>query len=184
MAANETDKRIVLLTGPPGAGKGTQAKILSRHYGWHSFSIGGILRQTADPRIRAIMDAGELLPAEHVVEIVKGELSHSDKGAVVDGFPRSLDQAEAFDRMIETDNLPRPEVIFIDIDKKTSWQRIKDRGRVDDEPTRWEYRWQEYRQKTIPAIDYCRRRGFLAEIDGSGTIEEVAALIEDVLNVS
>lgn len=179
---NEDDKRIIMLTGPPGAGKGTQARIISKRHGWHSFSIGEILRQTADPEIKAIMDAGTLLPAEQVVGIVVDELRRSPRGVVVDGFPRRLDQAEAFDEVVDRLNLPAPEVIFVHIDKDESWRRVKGRGRVDDEHLRWEHRWQEYSDKTLPAIDYCRQNGILTEVDGSGNVEEVTRLIEGAIS--
>lgn len=174
----------VLLTGPPGAGKGTQARIFASRHGWYTFSIGQLLRDTADPEIRSIMDAGDLLPTEHVTRLVIEEIEQHTEPVIVDGFPRRLDQSREFDRRAGEHGIKDYVVVLLDVDTETSWQRIKDRGRKDDEYTAWQHRWQEYYEHTEPAIEYCRQHNTLTEIDGTDSIEDVTRAMESALNAA
>lgn len=176
------NKQILLLTGPPGAGKGTQAEIFASRHNWYTFSIGQLLRDTADPEVRKLMDAGDLLPKEHVARLVIDEINNSSKSVIVDGYPRRLDQIEEFDRLMEQhkDYL----VIALQVTQEVSWQRIMDRHRPDDEHNVWQHRWQEYYDHTVPAIEYCREQGKLREIDGNGSIESVTSAMEEVFHAA
>lgn len=175
-------KRITLLTGPPGAGKGTQAGLIADSLDWHAFSVGAILRDTASPDIKVIMNSGKLLPAEEVVELVIKEIEESDRPALVDGFPRRLDQAIEFDAKAQEMGWPTAQVVFLAIDKSQSWSRLLKRGRDDDARAAWEERWREYEEKTLEAVEHYRGTGRLIEIDGSGDIKTVHKLIEKELN--
>lgn len=166
-------KQAVLLTGPPGAGKGTQAKYLQQQHGWYAFSVGQILRDTADPDIRARMDAGELLSQEHVVGIVIRTICQHKQSVVIDGFPRRLDQAQAFEEQAPAAEVESYLVIALEVDKHVSWQRVAGRGRNDDMYQAWEHRWQEYYEHTVPAIEHHRQAGNLVCIDGRGSVESV-----------
>lgn len=178
------DKHIILLTGPPGAGKGTQSRILASRHRWHAFSIGQLLRETVDPEIKRLMDAGELLPTEHVTRVVVEEIQQHDTSVIVDGFPRRLDQSQEFGRIAPDYDISAYTVVALDVDKDESWQRIQDRGRTDDNREAWENRWQEYYEHTEPAIDYCRQHGVLVEVDGGNNIEHVTRDLERALHAT
>lgn len=174
-------KRTVLLTGPPGAGKGTQARIFASHHGWYAFSIGQLLRDTVDPEIKKRMDAGDLLPTQHVTRLVLEEIKQHANSIIVDGFPRRLDQSEEFDRMAGEYNVSDYTVVLLTVSKETSWQRVSDRNREDDSREAWQHRWQEYYDHTVPAVEYCRKQGVVCEIDGNGSIEDVTRAMEAAL---
>jgi adenylate kinase len=169
---------VVLITGPPGAGKGTQSRILASRHGWHTFSIGQLLRDTADPDIKQKIDAGNLLPTEHVTRLVMEEIQRQEVSVVVDGFPRRLDQSREFNRIAPDYDINTYTVVALQVDEEESWQRVKDRGREDDERAAWEHRWDEYYQHTVPAIEHARQGGVLTEIDGHDDIETVTRALE------
>lgn len=175
-------KRVTLLTGPPGAGKGTQAKLAAENLGWSTFSVGAILRDTAPPEVKEIMNSGKLLPANEVVKLVVDEIQRADRPVLVDGFPRRLDQAEAFDNYVHDLGLESVKVVFLTIDKEESWRRLAQRGRKDDERETWQKRWAEYEEKTLDAVEYYRNKGRLVEVDGSGDITEVGNMIKEALD--
>lgn len=175
------NERIVLLTGPPGAGKGTQARIFASRHGWYTFSIGQLLRDTVSPEIKKRMNEGDLLPKEHVVSLVIEEIDSHPGPVLVDGFPRRLDQAEEFDRVMKEKGRSEFTVLFMTVDEKESWNRIMDRKRADDKREVWEARWQEYYEHTVPAVEYYREKDNIVEVDGNVSIEEVAKAIEDRL---
>lgn len=173
----------VLLTGPPGAGKGTQAELFARHHGWYTFSVGQLLRDTADPAIRQKMDAGDLLSREHVVGLVLDTIQGQSGSVLVDGFPRRLDQSQAFTELAASRGVEEYLVVVLYVDQTESWQRVSQRGRKDDEQVAWEHRWQEYHEHTEPAIEYHRKFGNLIEIDGTGSVEEVQQRLEEQLGL-
>ena len=190
--------RLILL-GPPGAGKGTQAQHLVAKYGIIQLSTGDMLRaavkagtpvgrQAAD-----IMARGALVPDEIVVEIVAQRIEQPDarKGFILDGFPRTVPQAQALDRMLAQHGLALEAVIELRVDEDALLRRIesriaamKTRGepvRDDDSPDVLHRRLAAYREQTAPLIAYYRRHGTLRTLDGMAPIEEVAAAIERVL---
>ncbi len=180
MSKNQT---IVLLTGPPGAGKGTQSSIVSERYGWHVFSVGQILRTTTSPHIKSKIDSGVLLPKEEVVSLVVDEIKKEDGPVLVDGFPRRLDQIEAFAAIAQERQIDSYLVVLLFVNEEESWGRVSGRGRVDDKRSAWEYRWEEYYQHTQPAVDRCDDMGILSRVDGSGNVEAVADRMQKVLGL-
>ena len=177
------NKNIVLLTGPPGAGKGTQSSIVADNFGWHVFSVGQLLRDTAPPRIKAMVDSGILLPKEEVVNLVLDEIKKEDGPVLVDGFPRRLDQIEAFAEMAQERQIGNYSVVLLFVNEDESWGRVSGRGRVDDERSAWEHRWKEYYQHTRPAVDKCDDMGILSKVDGSGNVEDVADRMQEALGL-
>lgn len=173
---------IVLLTGPPGGGKGTQADLVAERYGWRTFSVGQLLRDSAPPEVRAKMNAGDLLPKEQVVGLVMAEIVASDRSVLVDGFPRRLDQAHEFDRLAQQRHLEFVVAALL-VSEQESWRRVSERGRDDDARTSWEHRWQEYQEHTEPAIEHYRERGQLRAVNGEGSVEAVATELRDVLGL-
>ena len=190
--------RLILL-GPPGAGKGTQAQYLVAKYGIIQLSTGDMLRAAVKAgtpvgrQVADIMARGALVPDEIVVEIVAQRIEQPDarKGFILDGFPRTVPQAQALDRMLAQHGLALDAVIELRVDEDALLRRIesriaamKTRGepvRDDDSPDVLHRRLAAYREQTAPLIAYYRRHGTLRTLDGMAPIEEVAAAIERVL---
>lgn len=181
--------RLILL-GPPGAGKGTQAQRLVDKHGIVQLSTGDMLRAAAAAgtpvgrKAKAIMDRGELVPDDVMIEIISERLDRPDtaKGFILDGFPRTVAQAEALDELLEERGATIDAIIEITVDEKVLHDRIAGRAketggtRGDDRSTAT--RLEVYRRQTAPVADYYRRKGTLKQVDGMGSVDEVAALID------
>ncbi|HEX4078029.1 MAG TPA: adenylate kinase [Rhizomicrobium sp.] len=186
----------LVLFGPPGAGKGTQAKILQERRGWPQLSTGEMLRDACRRgtelglKSRALMDRGELVPDDVVVGIIAERLDQADcaAGAVFDGFPRTIPQAEALDTMLARRGRQIDRVIELKVkDEVLSGrmeQRIADGGpqRADDTPDTLNFRLAVYYRNTCPLLDYYRAQGKLAGVDGMAPIAEVANAIAHILD--
>ena len=190
--------RLILL-GPPGAGKGTQAQHLVAKYGLVQLSTGDMLRaavKAGSPigrQVSEIMASGALCPDEVVVVIVEQRIEQPDarKGFILDGFPRTVAQAEALDRMLEKHKLALDAVIELRVDEGALIRRIENRVaemkargeplRADDSPEVLHRRLVAYREQTAPLIAYYRRHGMLRSVDGMAPIAEVATQIEGAL---
>jgi len=190
--------RLILL-GPPGAGKGTQAQQLVAKYGIVQLSTGDMLRAAVKAgtslglKVGDIMARGALCPDEIVVSIVEQRIAEPDarKGFILDGFPRTEPQAEALDRMLAKHGIALDAVIELKVDEAALIRRIESRNaettargealRPDDNPDVLRRRLEAYRQQTAPLIAYYRGRGVLRTVDGMAPIAKVAAAIETVL---
>jgi adenylate kinase len=191
--------RLILL-GPPGAGKGTQAQHLVANYGIVQLSTGDMLRAAVKAgtplgrKVEGIMASGALCPDEVVVSIVEQRIGEPDarKGFILDGFPRTVPQAEALDRMLASHGIALDAVIELRVDEEALLRRIESRAadmqkrgeplRPDDNPDVLHRRLTAYRQQTAPLIAYYRDHGTLRSIDGMAAIEQVADAIEQVLD--
>jgi adenylate kinase len=186
--------RIVLL-GPPGAGKGTQAKELVSKYGIVQLSTGDMLRAAVAAgtpiglKAKDIMARGALVPDEVVVAIVADRIDQPDakRGFILDGFPRTVPQAEALDRMLGEKGLRLDGVVALEVDPDILVRRIasrveemRTRGeplRPDDNPEVLKQRLAAYQAQTAPLVDYYRSKGALRAVDGMASISDVAAAI-------
>ena len=189
--------RLILL-GPPGAGKGTQAKLLVERHGIVQLSTGDMLRAAAAAgtpvglRAKAIMDRGELVPDEVMVEIIAERIARPDcaKGFILDGFPRTIAQAEALEELLETRGIRLDAVVEISVDEQMLFDRIEGRARetggarADDNAETLRKRLSVYRAQTAPLVDFYRRKGRLRTVDGMKTVEEVAAAIDGALRAA
>jgi adenylate kinase len=190
--------RLILL-GPPGAGKGTQAQRLVAKYGIIQLSTGDMLRAAVQAgtaigrQVADTMARGALCPDDVVVRIVEERIEHPDarKGFILDGFPRTVPQAAALDRMLATHGIALDAVIQLRVDEAALLRRIesrmvetKARGqplRPDDNPKVLHRRLLAYREQTEPLIDYYHQRGVLHVLDGMASIPEVTAAIDEAL---
>ncbi len=190
--------RLILL-GPPGAGKGTQALRLVAKYGIVPLSTGEMLREAVKAgtpvgrQVKDMMARGSLVPDNVVVGIVGQRIEEPDarKGFILDGFPRTVPQAVALDRMLETRRLGLDAVIELRVDEDALVRRIesriaemKERGeerRPDDDPEVLRNRLKAYRDQTAPLIAYYRQKGVLRTVNGMAAIPDVAAAIDKVV---
>jgi adenylate kinase len=190
--------RLILL-GPPGAGKGTQALRLVAKYGIVQLSTGDMLRAavkagtTIGRQVKEIMDSGSLCPDDIVVEIVAERIAQPDarKGFILDGFPRTVPQAEALDRMLGKHDIRLDAVIELRVDEEALLKRIesriaetKARGdalRADDNAEVLRQRLGAYRAQTAPLVDYYRTKNVLRTVDGMAPIPDVTAAIDEAL---
>ncbi len=190
--------RLILL-GPPGAGKGTQAQRLVNKHKIVQLSTGDMLRAAAKAgtpiglKAKDIMDRGELVPDEVVVGIVADRIEEPDakKGFILDGFPRTVPQAEALDRMLEEKGLALDGVIELKVDDAMLLDRIEKRVhetlargepvRADDNPETLKKRLNAYYAQTAPLTAYYAQKGRLSSLDGMASIEQVAQAIDQVL---
>jgi adenylate kinase len=182
--------RIILL-GPPGAGKGTQAVRLVERFGIPQLSTGDMLRAAVAAgtpvglTAKAIMDRGDLVSDEVVVGIIGDRIDEADarKGFILDGFPRTVAQAEAFDRMLRQKGLTLDGVIEFKVDENALVNRIVKRAketeargetvRRDDNPEVFKTRLEAYRVQTAPLSQYYASKGVLKMVDGMKPIDEV-----------
>ncbi len=183
----------IVLLGPPGAGKGTQSHLLSARYDIPEISTGEILRAAVragtalGKQAQQYMGRGTLVPDDVIVGIVEERLAAPDtqKGFILDGFPRTVAQAEALARMLARRGLSIAHVICIEVPQEELLQRLAGRrkleGRGDDTDETIQRRLEVYRQETAPLVDYYRQRGLLRCIAGLGTVEEVFQRIIDAL---
>jgi adenylate kinase len=186
----------LVLFGPPGAGKGTQSKILTATRGLPQLSTGDMLRaeqQAGTPLGRAskaLSDKGELVPDEMVIDIIARRYDQPDcaKGAVFDGFPRTIPQAEALDKMLAERGRKIDLVLELKVDDAILLSRVEARIkaggilRSDDTPETLAHRLGVYYRNTAPLIDYYRGQGKLKTINGMAPVDEVTAQIALILD--
>ena len=185
----------LILLGAPGAGKGTQAKILTEKFGIPQLSTGDMLRAAVAAqtevgmRAKAIMDSGALVPDEVVNQIVFDRVEEADcaKGFILDGYPRTVGQAEALQKMLQSKGQKLDAVIELVVDQNALVDRMKRRveetvaagGKVrsDDNPEAFAKRLVEYKAKTAPLSQFYSSTGELKQIDGMATVSEVTNAI-------
>ena len=190
--------RLILL-GPPGAGKGTQATRLVEKYGIPQLSTGDMLRAAVAAgtpvglKAKSVMDAGGLVSDEIVVGIIRDRIAEADakKGFILDGFPRTVAQAEALDAMLTQEGLKLDAVIELVVDQSKLVDRIVNRAaeakaagqpvRKDDDPEVFKTRLEAYNRDTAVVSPYYKKAGKLTQIDGMQAVDAVSASIAKVL---
>ncbi|MBN9547209.1 MAG: adenylate kinase [Alphaproteobacteria bacterium] len=186
----------LVLFGPPGAGKGTQAKILTEKRGLPQLSTGDMLRAAIAAgtplglACKALMDKGALVPDETVVGIIADRYDQPDcaNGAVFDGFPRTIAQAEALDKMLAERGKEIDLVLELKVDDAALLARVESRiaaggpARADDTPETLKKRLEVYYASTAPLLGYYGGQGKLKTLDGMAPIGDVTAQIADILD--
>ena len=193
--------RLIFL-GPPGAGKGTQAARIVAKHGIPQLSTGDMLRAAVaagtpvGQKAKAVMDAGGLVSDEIVIGIVADRIEEADakKGFILDGFPRTLAQAEALDRMLESKGVKLDAVLELKVDQSKLVDRIVRRAeeakaagqpvRKDDDPEVFKTRLEAYNRDTAVVAPYYEKRGQLTAIDGMQPIDSVSQAINEALSVA
>lgn len=182
----------IILFGPPGAGKGTQAKLIQEKYSIPQLSTGDMFRSAIKnetdlgKRVKSILDAGELVPDQTVVDLVAEALQDSkyDKGYILDGFPRTINQAQAFDRLLEENDRELDSFISLEVPEKELIDRIMSRGegRSDDTPEKIKVRLNVYRDETSPVKEHYEQQGKLDIVNGVGSVDEIFGRLTSLLD--
>ena len=188
----------IILFGPPGAGKGTQAQRIVDRHGVVQLSTGDMLRAAISAgselglQAKSLMDEGKLVPDDVIIGMIADRMNDEDckNGVILDGFPRTIAQAKALDAMFSAGHILLDQVIEIQVDEAALLARIENRAaepgdaRSDDTAEVLEQRLKVYHENTAPVLPYYRDKGQLNIVDGMQSIEEVAAQIESLLSAS
>ena len=181
-------KRLIFL-GPPGAGKGTQATILSETYHIPHISTGDILRAAVaqqtplGKQAKEYMDRGELVPDSLILDLIQDRLSYSDtsEGWILDGFPRNVNQAIFLEKLLEKLNQTADCVLNLEVSDEILVTRLLERNRKDDNEETIRRRLEIYYQDTVPVIDFYTKKGSLKTINGELTMAEVTEFLNKAI---
>jgi adenylate kinase len=185
--------RRLLLLGPPGAGKGTQAERIVARLGIPQISTGDMLRAAVKAQskvgleAKAYMDRGDLVPDSVVIGVAEERLRQPDAqtGFILDGFPRTPGQADALDALLAKLGVSLERCIALEVDEdelvKRLLRRAEIEGRSDDNETTIRNRMRVYRDQTEPLVEHYRKLGVVRAVDGEGSIDEIASRIEEAL---
>ena len=185
----------IILIGPPGAGRGTQAQLLEQRMGLKQLSTGDMLRTEVASdsdlgrEVKAIMDSGSLVSDEIILDIIRGRIMQRDcaNGVIFDGFPRTVPQAQSLDMLLGAFGFPLTAVIQLVVDEDALLARVMQRAaqsaekRADDDPDVLKKRLTAYHDLTAPILPYYADKGLLQQVDGMQPIDVVAGQIQDIL---
>ena len=173
-------KKHLLFLGPPGAGKGTQAALLSEANSYLHLSTGELLRKEIESntslgnQVKDIMNKGQLVSDEVVLEIVKKNLDRGNKGWILDGYPRNLSQSNSLNDVLTEINQPLEMVIYLDIPEEVLINRLLLRGRKDDNEDTIKTRLKIYKETTQPLIEYYSNLSLLEYINADGELKTIS----------
>ncbi len=179
----------LILFGPPGAGKGTQSKLLAEKYNLVHLSTGDLLRSEISNgtalgmEAKSLIDAGKLVPDSVVVGMVQNKVENNlgAEGFIFDGFPRTTEQAIALDKILGEHNAPISLVLALDVDEDELTRRMLERGRKDDTEAVIRDRFKVYEKETYPLKKYYQRHDKFSEVYGLGTVDEVSERLQNAI---
>ena len=187
----------IILIGPPGAGKGTQAVFIEEEFGLKQLSTGDMCRATMKEdtdlgrKVREIVEAGDLVPDDIMVQMISERIVSPDcvNGVILDGFPRTVPQAEALKKMLDDNKLKIDHVLYFSVDSKILLERIRNRiaetppaeRRKDDNEETLNHRLKVYEDQTAPLLPFYKKHGVLSTIDGMLPVEEVSLKLRGIL---
>jgi adenylate kinase len=184
----------LIIMGPPGAGKGTQAKIVAERLGIPAISTGDIFRSNVSEQTelgieaKRYMDAGDYVPDEITNAMVRDRIAEPDAagGFLLDGYPRTLAQVEELDAMLAAQGTELDAVLLLTVDEDEVVERLakraRDEGRSDDTEDVIRHRQEVYAEQTAPLVEVYDERGLLVRVDGMGTVDEVTSRVFDALD--
>ena len=173
-------KKYLLFLGPPGAGKGTQAGLMSEASKYLHLSTGELLRKEVDMKtnlgiqVKEIINSGNLVKDELVLEIVRKNLLKKNKGWILDGYPRNISQANSLNKVLDDINQPLEMVFYLDVNEEILVKRLLNRGRTDDNEDIIRTRLSIYKETTEPLIDFYRDKNILDYIDGDRELKIIS----------
>ena len=176
-------KKHILFLGAPGAGKGTQAEILSKKNSYLHLSTGELLRKEIEMntdlglKVKGVMNQGELVSDALVLEIVKNNLEKNNEGWILDGYPRNLSQANSLNEVLSKINQPLEVVFFLDIPEEVLIKRLLLRGRKDDNENTIKTRLKVFKQTTEPLIEYFKELSLIEYINADRDLKTISANI-------
>ena len=187
----------IILIGPPGAGKGTQAVFIEEEFGLKQLSTGDMCRATMKEdtdlgrKVREIVEAGDLVPDDIMLQMISERIVSPDcvNGVILDGFPRTVPQAEALMKMLDNNKLMIDHVLYFSVDSKILLERIRNRiaetppaeRRKDDNEETLNHRLKVYEDQTAPLLPFYKKHGVLSTIDGMLPVEEVSLKLRSIL---
>jgi adenylate kinase len=179
----------IIMTGPPGCGKGTQAEILKKEKKWTHISTGEILRKSEDKEVKKLMKTGKLLPDELVAKELENYIKENDKakGFIFDGYPRNLTQKDLFYEIIKSNNIEIKGIFYLNVPEEILKERIKERGKTsgrtdDKDESVFDVRMKEYNDQTFPMIQSMMSDENFVEISGEKKLKEVNKIISKKLD--
>jgi len=173
-------KTNILFLGPPGAGKGTQASIISEFTSYLHLSTGELLRKEVDSeselglQVKDIINSGRLVSDELVLKIVKKNLTENKSGWILDGYPRNLTQANSLSQVLEKLNQPLEIVFYLNVQEEILVKRLLNRGRSDDNERTIRTRLKIYNETTQPLISYYEKQNILEYIEGNRDLNQIS----------
>jgi adenylate kinase len=186
----------LVILGPPGAGKGTQAQLVAAEAEIPHVATGDIIRAMKEldtdlgREVKAVYDRGDLVSDELMIELIRARLAEADTAAgfILDGFPRTLAQAEALDRMLDEIDRRLAAVLNFQVPDEVAVERLYGRavqeGRSDDTPEVIQHRLDVFHSRTAPVVEHYRAQGILVPIDGQGTVESVFGQVQSALQTA
>ncbi|MDF9798485.1 adenylate kinase [Catalinimonas alkaloidigena] len=185
----------IVLFGPPGAGKGTQSEKLIKHYNLLHISTGDLFRKhlgegtKLGQKAKSYMDEGKLVPDQLVVDMVDVKLqeNHDASGIIFDGFPRTIPQAEALDKLLQSKDMPIIATVMLEVPDEELINRLLERGKTsgrtdDQDRAKIETRLNVYKQETLPVANYYDKQDKLAKVNGVGAIDDIFQRISSAID--